>query len=61
VITRARITSKFLRESSSFHVALPGGNGCNRIGVPVEWHDTQRALPGLFVVKIGWTRALKYS
>jgi hypothetical protein len=50
-----------LRESSSFQVALPGGNGCNRIGVPVEWHDTQRALPGLFVVKIGWTRALKYS
>ena len=29
--------------------------------VPKAWHETHRALPGRFVVKIGWTRALKNS
>src|SRR5262245_30948998 len=50
---------KFLRESSSFHVAAPGASGCNRSGVPAEWHDTQRAWPGRLAVKMGRTRVLK--
>src|SRR5262249_28740956 len=59
--TRCRTMSKFLRESSSLQVALPDGSACNRIGVPVEWHDTHRALPARLVVKIGCTRVLKNS
>src|SRR5256885_203757 len=53
--------SKFLRESSSFHIALPGGSGCKRTGVPAEWHETQRAWPGRLARKIGCTFVLKYS
>ena len=56
---RARSTSsKFLRASASLQVAAPSGSGCSRIVVPKPWHETQRALPARFVVRIGWTRAL---
>ena len=58
-ITRERMTSKFLRASASLHVSLPSIKGCSRMGVPSTWHDTQRALPARFVVKMGCTRALK--
>ena len=37
------ITSKFLRDCSSFQVVLPGESFSNRSGVPCEWHATQRA------------------
>ena len=32
--TTRRTTSKFLRDSSSFHVVLPGASGWRRNGVP---------------------------
>src|SRR5215831_5782539 len=60
-LTRARMTSKFLRDSSSFHVAAPGDKGCKRIGVPEAWQETQRACPSRFAKRIGCTFALKYS
>jgi hypothetical protein len=60
-MTRDLTSSKFLRESSSLHVAAPGASGCRRIGVPKLWHETHRALPARLVVNTGWMRALKNS
>src|SRR6266849_3189896 len=60
-LTLARMTSKFLRDSSSVHVAAPGDRGCKRMGVPDEWQETQRACPSRFAKRIGCTFALKYS
>src|SRR6185295_14301299 len=59
-ITTRFIASKFLRDSSSFHV-VPDENGWRRSGVPAMWHEMQRAWPGRFAAKIGCTRVLKYS
>src|SRR5258706_1872632 len=59
--TIRRTASKFLRDSSSFHVVLPGESGCRRNGVPDAWHETQRACPGRFARKIGWTLVLNTS
>ena len=53
--------SKFLRDSSSLQVVLPGASGCSRSGVPLAWHATQRAWPGRLARKIGCTFVLKYS
>ena len=53
--------SKFLRESSSLQVVLPAASGCSRSGVPLAWHEMQRAWPGRLARKIGWTFVLKNS
>src|SRR5712691_1572549 len=52
---------KFFRESSSLQVALPGGSGCRRRGVPAEWHDMHRAWPGRLAMKMGCIFVLNTS
>src|SRR5713101_5092681 len=52
---------KFFRESSSFQVALPGGSGCKRKGVPDPWHAMHRAWPGRLARKMGCIFVLNTS
>src|SRR5438034_8957170 len=52
---------KFFRESSSLQVALPGGSGCRRRGVPAEWHEMHRAWPGRLAMKMGCIFVLNTS
>src|ERR1700686_4182128 len=60
--TATRFTaSKFLRDSSSFQVVLPGESGCKRSGVPAAWHETHRAWPGRFARKMGSILVLNTS
>src|SRR5262245_34999712 len=60
-IATRRTASKFLRDSSSFHVVLPGDSGCKRRGVPLEWQAMHRAWPARLARKMGSTLALKKS
>src|SRR6185437_13578270 len=55
------IASKFLRDSSSFQVVLPGESGCRRKGVPAPWQAIHRAWPGRLARKMGCTLVLKNS
>jgi hypothetical protein len=50
--------SKFWRVCSSFQFVIPGANRWSRRVVLPAWQVTQRALPGRFSRKRGWTRAL---
>src|SRR3954454_5384307 len=59
--TKRRTASKFLRDSSSFHIVRPGGSGCSRSGVPDAWHEMQRACPARLARKIGCTCVLNIS